>query len=121
MSYMAVSSLKTMLRERHARSFGNDTITDWRPYWKTVFSFRWPRLRRLVSLYLSLDVGSCQLERDLGQLAHLTRIKCCAAQTDCADLERCLEIMARKRRVTCVTGEFQRRQHCNCRVTFACR
>ena len=30
-------------------------------------------------------------------------------------------LMARKRRVTCVTGEFQRRQHCNCRVTFACR
>ena len=109
MSYMAVSSLRTMLRERHARSFGNDTITDWRPYWKTVFSFSWPRLHRLVSLYLSLDVGSCQLERDLGQLAHLTRIKCCAAQTDCADLERCLEIMARKRRVTCVTGEFQSR------------
>ena len=82
--------LRTMLVQKHHQDLQN--CPDFRPLWKTVFAFRWQRLHRLVSFYLSLECGSCQLERDLGQLACLSEARCGAAQSDCVDLERCLEI-----------------------------
>lgn len=83
--------MRSMLSERHrSRLEGCD---DFRSLWKDVFRFRWPRLQKLVAFYLSLDCGSCQLERDLGQLAGLSRTRCGPAQSDASDLERCLEIM----------------------------
>ena len=80
-----------MLSEKHQLQI--PSCTDFRPYWAEVFQFKWHRLHKLVGFYLSLDCGSCQLERDLGRLAGISDTRCGAAQSDCADLERCLEIM----------------------------
>ena len=82
-----------MLLEKHDNFRKEPEILDWRPYWAEIFNFKWPRLMLLVSFYLSLDCGSCQLERDLGQLARLSHAHCGAAQSDCSDLGRSLEIM----------------------------
>lgn len=80
-----------MLREKYQSRLHE--CNDFRPLWKDVFRFRWPRLQKLVAFYLSLDCGSCQLERDLGQLAEISYTRCGPAQSDASDLGRCLEIM----------------------------
>lgn len=85
-----------MLCEKHheklqASRSSSKCDLDNRELWAEIYSCDgWTRLKTLVSFYLSIDAGTCELERNLGKLKHLSDTH---STESVSDLQRALEIL----------------------------
>ena len=83
-----------MLCEKYSQELSDASpsdICDCRPMWALVFRHNWSNLQQLVGFYLSLDCGSCELERNLSQVQRLSKSH--GITDNAEDVERALELL----------------------------